>query len=115
MTRRADPPLPKGLELNPQTGYRMTLQPDSELAQAATRIARRLQEAGFQAFWVGGSVRDLLLGREPGDYDIATSALTDQVESLFPKTIPVGKKFGVVIVREPPFEFQVAKIGRAHV
>ena len=86
----------------------MTLQPDSELAQAATRIARRLQEAGFQAFWVGGSVRDLLLGREPGDYDIATSALTDQVESLFPKTIPVGKKFGVVIVREPPFEFQVA-------
>ena len=71
---------------------------------AAWRIVRRLQQAGFPAFWVGGCVRDFLLGRDPGDYDIVTSALPEQIERLFPRTIPVGRKFGVVVVVEarPP-------------
>jgi poly(A) polymerase len=74
----------------------------------ATEIVRRLQNAGFAAFWVGGCVRDFLLGREPGDYDIATSALPDQIEKLFKRTIAVGRKFGVMVVVEDKRQFQVA-------
>jgi poly(A) polymerase len=83
------------------------LKPDS-FREAAAEIARRLQRAGFAAFWVGGCVRDFLLGCEPHDYDIATDAKPEQVEKLFRKTIPVGKKFGVVIVVEGQQQFQVA-------
>jgi poly(A) polymerase len=74
----------------------------------ATQIVRRLQEAGFEAFWVGGCVRDVLLGREPYDYDIATNAQPEQSERLFPKIIPVGKQFGVLIVVEDGHQFQIA-------
>lgn len=74
----------------------------------ATQIVRRLQQAGFEAFWVGGCVRDFLLNREPGDYDIVTSALPAQIEQLFPRTIPVGRKFGVLVVVEQDQQFQVA-------
>ncbi len=74
----------------------------------ATEIVRRLQAAGYSAFWVGGCVRDFLLGREPGDYDIATSARPDDIEKLFPHTVPVGRKFGVVIVVVEEQQFQIA-------
>src|SRR5271170_5541781 len=74
----------------------------------ATIVVGRLQSAGFAAFWVGGCVRDFLLGREPQDFDIATDAQPEQVEKLFRKTIPVGKKFGVIIVVEGGQQFQVA-------
>src|SRR5436189_6227096 len=76
--------------------------------QQATQIVRRLQETGFAAFWVGGCVRDFLLGREPGDYDIVTSALPEQIEKLFKRTIAVGRKFGVLVVVEGEQQFQVA-------
>jgi poly(A) polymerase len=79
-----------------------------EIRNLATAIVERLQGAGFEAFWVGGSVRDFLLGREPGDYDIATNAVPDEIERLFPKTIAVGRKFGVMIVVEGGEQFQVA-------
>ena len=75
---------------------------------AAREIVERLQAAGFAAFWVGGCVRDFLLEREPQDFDIATDATPAKVEKLFPKTIPVGKKFGVIIVVEDGHQFQVA-------
>lgn len=74
----------------------------------ATEIVRRLQAAGFEAFWVGGCVRDFLLGREPQDYDIATNALPGQIEKLFAKTVPVGKQFGVLLVVEDEHQFQLA-------
>jgi poly(A) polymerase len=74
----------------------------------AQRIVAQLQQAGFAAFWVGGCVRDFLLGRAPQDFDIATNAKPEQVEKLFRKTIPVGKKFGVIIVVEGGHQFQVA-------
>jgi putative nucleotidyltransferase with HDIG domain len=83
----------------------MTIGSTRELAK---EIAGRLQVAGFAAFWVGGCVRDFLLGREPQDFDIATDAKPEQVEKLFKKTIPVGKKFGVIIVVEGGQQFQVA-------
>lgn len=76
--------------------------------QLAVEIVATLQRAGYSAFWVGGCVRDFLLGREPGDYDIATSARPEQIEELFPKTIPVGRKFGVLIVVMADHQFQVA-------
>ena len=75
---------------------------------AARQIVERLQGAGFAAFWVGGCVRDFLLGRDPLDFDIATDAKPDKVEELFPKTIPVGRQFGVVVVVENGHQFQVA-------
>jgi len=74
----------------------------------ARDIAARLQAAGFAAYWVGGCVRDRLLGRDPQDFDIATDARPEQVEALFARTIPVGKQFGVVIVLEHGLQFQVA-------
>ena len=76
--------------------------------ELATRIVRRLHDAGCSAFWVGGCVRDFLLGRTPGDYDIATSALPEQIEKLFPHTVAVGRKFGVMVVVEEGLHFQVA-------
>ena len=76
--------------------------------ETAGKIVARLQGAGFAAFWVGGCVRDFLLGRAPQDFDLATDAKPEQVEKLFRKTIPVGKKFGVIIVVEGGQQFQVA-------
>jgi poly(A) polymerase len=75
---------------------------------SAVEIVRHLQSAGFSAFWVGGCVRDFLLGREPQDYDIATSARPEEVEKLFKRTIAVGRKFGVMVVIENGRQFQVA-------
>jgi putative nucleotidyltransferase with HDIG domain len=66
---------------------------------AAAEIVARLRAAGHQAYFVGGCVRDLLLGRTPDDFDVATSALPDQVLDLFEKTFAVGAHFGVVLVR----------------
>jgi poly(A) polymerase len=66
----------------------------------ATRVVRQLRDAGYQALWAGGCVRDLLLGRAPIDYDVATSATPEEVMRLFRyRTIPVGAAFGVVRVR----------------
>ncbi len=59
-------------------------------------------------FWVGGCVRDFLLGREPDDFDIATDARPEQIERLFKRTIAVGRKFGVMVVVENKQQFQVA-------
>jgi len=78
------------------------------MRKVATEIVRLLQRAGFSAFWVGGCVRDFLLGREPGDYDIATSTLPEQIEKLFKRTVAVGRKFGVMVVVEGDHQFQVA-------
>lgn len=63
-------------------------------------VCRRLQESGHQAYLVGGCVRDILLGRVPADYDVATEATPDRVERLFPGSVMVGAEFGVVLVVE---------------
>ena len=80
----------------------------THLKALAVGVVQRLQLAGFEAYWVGGCVRDFLLGREPDDYDVVTSALPEQIEALFRRTIPVGRKFGVLIVVEDEHQFQVA-------
>jgi poly(A) polymerase len=67
----------------------------------ATSIVQTLRQQGFQAYLVGGCVRDLLLKREPKDYDVATNATPDQVMTIFPETYAVGAQFGVVLVPMP--------------
>ena len=81
---------------------------DPQLRQGAQRILSKLRDAGHEAYIAGGAVRDLILGRSVGDLDVATSALPDAVESLFPVTIPVGKQFGVMIVVENGINYEVA-------
>jgi len=65
---------------------------------AAQAVLRKLREEGHQAYLAGGCVRDMLLGRDPKDYDVATSAIPDVVLDLFPRTFAVGAHFGVVLV-----------------
>ena len=67
----------------------------------AISIIQTLRQHGFQAYLVGGCVRDLLLKREPADYDVATSATPAQVMEIFPDTYAVGAQFGVVLVPLP--------------
>jgi poly(A) polymerase len=75
----------------------------------ALDVVRCLREAGFEALWAGGCVRDELLGRVPKDYDVATSARPEEVRRLFRRTIAVGMSFGVVEVLGPrPLKVQVA-------
>ena|SRR5215472_8490274 len=64
----------------------------------STSIVETLRQRGFQAYLVGGCVRDLLLGREPKDYDVATDATPEEVMKIFPETYAVGAQFGVVLV-----------------
>src|SRR5579864_4544611 len=71
------------------------------LKDFATTIVQTLRQRGFQAYLVGGCVRDLLLGREPKDYDVATNATPAQVMNIFPETYAVGAQFGVVLVPMP--------------
>lgn len=80
----------------------------SDSRTAATRVVRTLRDAGHQAFFAGGCVRDELLGREPSDFDIATSAPPETVQRLFRRTIPVGVQFGVILVIEGERRFEVA-------
>ncbi|UOY93448.1 CCA tRNA nucleotidyltransferase [Ectobacillus sp. JY-23] len=74
--------------------------------EEAGTIIRKLKEAGHEAYFVGGSVRDYMLGRPIGDIDIATSALPEEVMLLFPRHIPVGLQHGTVIVlyHNTPYE-----------
>ena len=78
------------------------------MKDAAIQIVRRLRDAGHTAYFAGGCVRDMLRGVEPNDFDIATSATPDEVQRLFPRTIPVGAAFGVVLVLEAGQQFEVA-------
>jgi len=75
------------------------------LKDFATTIVRTLRQSGFQGYLAGGCVRDLLLQREPKDYDVATNATPKQVMEIFPDTYAVGAQFGVVLV-PPPEEIQ---------
>jgi len=85
---------------------------DEARRAGAIAIARRLRDHGFEAYLVGGCVRDLLLGREPEDFDLVTSARPEEVQALFSPTIPVGAKFGVIIVIMAGHEYEVATFRR---
>ncbi|MCS7046334.1 MAG: CCA tRNA nucleotidyltransferase, partial [Gemmataceae bacterium] len=76
----------------------------------AIDVVRRLQNAGFQALWAGGCVRDEVLGLTPKDYDVATDARPEQVQQLFRRTVMVGASFGVVEVLGPRQGDQVLRV-----
>ena len=76
--------------------------------ELANSICATLREQGYQAFLVGGCVRDLLLGREPADYDVATNATPDEVLKLFPDGLTVGAQFGVILVYRENLKVEVA-------
>lgn len=74
----------------------------------ATAVLRRLRDAGHLAYFAGGCVRDLLLGREPKDWDVATDAPPSRVREIFPRTQAVGAAFGVILVRQGKSQVEVA-------
>lgn len=76
--------------------------------QTATKLCRMLHEAGYQAYFAGGAVRDMLLGLESDDIDIATNARPEEIERIFEKTFPIGKHFGVILVEEGGHHFEIA-------
>jgi poly(A) polymerase len=82
----------------------------STARQHAEEIVRTLRQHGHQAYFAGGCVRDILLNREPADYDVATDATPQRVMQVFPQTYAVGEQFGVVLV--PPAEDDEATIAR---
>ncbi len=78
------------------------------IRERAVEVVRRLSQAGHQALFAGGCVRDRLLGEEPTDYDIATSARPEHIEALFEQTSAVGKRFGIIVVTLDGTNFDVA-------
>jgi tRNA nucleotidyltransferase/poly(A) polymerase len=78
------------------------------MESAARDIARRLRAAGHVAYFAGGCVRDLLRGEAPKDLDIATDATPEVVQKIFSRTYAVGAHFGVIVVLENEFQFEVA-------
>ncbi|HRU06320.1 MAG TPA: CCA tRNA nucleotidyltransferase [Candidatus Brocadiia bacterium] len=80
----------------------------SELRDKATGIVRRLRQAGHEAYFVGGCVRDEAMGLAPLDYDVATGAAPEQIQRLFERTAAVGAAFGVILVMDGDATFEVA-------
>ena len=72
------------------------------------KIIKILRAAGFEAYWAGGCVRDMLLGVEPKDFDIATSARPEDLRKILKKIHPIGEKYGVVIAEESGHHFEIA-------
>lgn len=83
-----------------------------EIETGALAVVRALREAGFQALFAGGCVRDLLLGKPTKDWDIATDAAPNAVMRLFPGSAAVGAHFGVVLVRVGKHQYEVARFRR---
>ena len=77
------------------------------LSFAAEKVVRRLHDEGFQAYVVGGAVRDLLLGVEPKDFDIATDATPEQVHKIFRRSRIIGRRFQIVHVMVGPETIEV--------
>jgi putative nucleotidyltransferase with HDIG domain len=80
----------------------------SELFETAKSIVERLRTSGYRAFFVGGCVRDTLMETPPKEYDIATDAKPEEIMGIFSNTVPIGASFGVVLVLEDNYKFEVA-------
>ncbi|MFA7229975.1 MAG: CCA tRNA nucleotidyltransferase [Victivallaceae bacterium] len=80
----------------------------NKIGETGAGIVRKLRTAGFAAYFVGGAVRDMLLGKMPQDIDIVTSALPEQTAELFPNNQQVGACFGIILVVENGINFEVA-------
>ncbi|MCL5794874.1 MAG: CCA tRNA nucleotidyltransferase, partial [Patescibacteria group bacterium] len=78
------------------------------MKQTGIEIIKILKDAGYQAYFAGGCVRDILLKIKPKDYDIVTSAKPEEVENILPKTYAVGKQFGVIVALFGKFKYEIA-------
>ncbi|MBP8120531.1 MAG: polynucleotide adenylyltransferase PcnB, partial [Burkholderiales bacterium] len=85
-----------------------------DLSQAAISVCDGLQKAGYQAFVVGGAVRDLLLGRHPKDFDVATSATPEQVRGVFRRSRIIGRRFRIVHVMFRDETIEVSTFRSSH-
>ena len=85
-----------------------------EPLELARHVVGKLKSSGYQGYFVGGCVRDLLLGGRPKDYDIATDARPDEITALFPNSGLVGAHFGVVLVRQLGAQVEVATFRSDH-
>src|SRR2546421_8738188 len=88
------------------------MKPDSAIA-----VIRELRQRGHEAYLVGGCVRDMVMGIEPADYDIATSAKPEEIVKIFPRTESIGAQFGVILViyRGHPFEVATFRSDEAYI
>ncbi|HJT80904.1 MAG TPA: CCA tRNA nucleotidyltransferase, partial [Chthoniobacterales bacterium] len=78
------------------------------MERVARSIVARLRDHGHTAYFAGGCVRDLVRGEKPKDFDVATDARPERVQSIFHRTYAVGAHFGVIVVLEDGFQFEVA-------
>ncbi len=78
------------------------------MEKTALAIVKDLKDRGFETYFAGGSVRDILLGKIPKDYDIVTSAKPEEIEDILEHTIPIGKKFGVILAVKNDHHFEIA-------
>ena len=106
-------PHPDGLFPDVVPASRHGISPD-RIDRNVRQIVARLDEAGFEGYLVGGCVRDLLLGRAPKDYDVATSARPEEVRSLFPRSRLIGRRFRLAHVRAGREVFEVATFRAGH-
>jgi len=88
------------------------VKPDSAIA-----VIREIRKRGYEAYLVGGCVRDMVIGLEPADYDIATSARPEEIMTIFPRTVSIGAQFGVILViyRGHPFEVATFRSDEAYI
>jgi poly(A) polymerase len=84
----------------------------SELFETARGVVEHLRASGHKAFFVGGCVRDTVMGTPPKEYDITTDAKPEEIMRIFSNTVPVGESFGVVLVLEGKYKFEVATFRR---
>ena len=89
----------------PQSAHRIPVQ---QLCPHASEVVKDLQDAGFEAWIVGGGVRDLLLGKVPKDFDVATSATPEEVHGIFPRCRLIGRRFRLAHVRKRNALIEVA-------
>lgn len=115
MTARNDTPRGRAPDaqphLIPSGQHRIARQ---SISDNATKVLRRLQGAGYQSFLVGGGVRDLLLGREPKDFDVATNARPEQIRELFRSCLLIGRRFRLAHVRFGREIIEVSTFRAAH-
>lgn len=78
------------------------------MQKTSIKLVKLLQDAGYKAYWAGGCVRDMLLGKEPKDFDIVTNAKPNKIEKIISHTIPIGKQFGVILAVEKGHSFEIA-------
>lgn len=94
------------------------LQKDIEVPRYVQAAAEMLMHSGYEAYIIGGAVRDSLIGKTPSDWDIASSATPEDVKKVFEEDcIPTGKRFGTstVLIKGEKVEVTTSQIGRAHV